>query len=130
MKPVVITSRNNQKVWIQPGCGCQRPGKEYKVIIEGFRRDMEGLPESFKLNAGQLEMAVRQIVRKDWAAVRGAWVPGQGGEPVLPWAGDGDYADKLTQLCNNLSDYYHRHAERYMSVNKGMGKLFASIYRD
>lgn len=82
-----------------------------KTGIEGFRRDMVGLTESFKLNTGELERAVRQIVGKDWAAVKGAWVPGQGEEPVLPWAGDGDYADKLTQLCNNLRDYYHRHAD-------------------
>lgn len=47
-----------------------------KTGMEGFRWDLEGLAASFKLNTGEVERAVRQLVGKDWAVVRGQWVPG------------------------------------------------------
>ena len=47
-----------------------------KTGMEGSRRDLEGLTASFKLNTGQVETAIRQLAEKDWAAVRGQWVPG------------------------------------------------------
>eukprot|EP00063_Salmo_salar_P062726 XP_014037561.1 PREDICTED: uncharacterized protein LOC106590914 [Salmo salar] len=81
-----------------------------KTGIEGFRRELEGLAASFKLDTGEIERAVRQLVGKDWAAVRGQWVPGHNDLVVLPWAADGPYADKIAQLCNNLREHYHRHA--------------------
>jgi hypothetical protein len=40
-----------------------------KTGKEGFRRDLEGLTASFKLNTGEDERAVRQLVGKDCAAV-------------------------------------------------------------
>lgn len=85
------------------------PGEDREE--EGFRRDMEGLTGGFKLNTGELERSVRQIVGKDWTAVRGDWTTGQGDRVVLQWAADGDYQGKLYQLCNNHRDHYDRHAD-------------------
>eukprot|EP00063_Salmo_salar_P034317 XP_014009152.1 PREDICTED: uncharacterized protein LOC106576475 [Salmo salar] len=82
-----------------------------KTGMDGFKRDLEALAANFKLNTGEVERAVRQLVGKDWAAVRGNWVPGNGDLIVVPWAIDGQYVEKITQLCNNLWDHYHRHAD-------------------
>eukprot|EP00063_Salmo_salar_P035549 XP_014010384.1 PREDICTED: uncharacterized protein LOC106577141 [Salmo salar] len=82
-----------------------------KTGMDGFKSYLEALAASFKLNTGEVERAVRQLVGKDWAAVQGNWVPGHGDLIVVPWAIDGQYVEKITQLCNNLRDHYHRHAD-------------------
>ena len=60
-----------------------------KTGMEGFRRDLEGLTASFKLNTGEDERAVRQLVGKDCAAVRRQWVPGHNNLITVPWAAEG-----------------------------------------
>nr|XP_029481588.1 uncharacterized protein LOC115104323 isoform X1 [Oncorhynchus nerka] len=84
-----------------------------KTGMAGFERDLNGLASSFRLNTGEVERAVRTIVGKDWFAARGAWVPTGNNGDIIQWsAGLGEpFRVKITELCANLTEHYHRHAD-------------------